>query len=429
MYVYYHTFGCKVNQYETENVLQAMEQRGFETTKDYKKADIFIINSCSVTSQADLKLRQAVHKYRKARPGSVIVVCGCHSQMITDFENRLPEADILLGTQNKSQIPDLINTFLISRMRIIAVSEHYKGERFEEMKNHSISSKTRAIIKIQDGCDMFCSYCIIPYARGRIRSKTLENLFEEANELSLYHDEIVLVGINLSCYGKDLGNLNLADAVECVQKTGVKRIRLGSLEPELLDDKTIERLSKCESLCPHFHLSLQSGCDKTLKEMRRRYLSKDYLSIVNKLRSCFKDCAITTDIMVGFPGETEEDFEKSCEFVRSVGFTDAHIFPYSKREGTLAAKRGDQISEREKSRRAKIMSEITKESANSYLSDTLGKEYEVLFEKEKNDGYHIGYTRNYLAVKVPTFTDTLWRKTRNIKVKYIKDGYLYGEII
>lgn len=430
MFVYYHTFGCKVNQYETDNIRFAMELKGHETVKDISKADVYIINSCTVTSQADLKLRQLVHKLRRINESGIIVVCGCYSQVLKDHKSTLPEVDVFVGTSDKTKVPILIEEFAMNRQAIVSVKEHFKGEKIEPMMNVGNKNKTRAIIKIQDGCDRFCSYCIIPFARGRIRSKPLEEIEFEAKELAKTHDELVLVGINLSCYGQDLGDVNLADAVETVCLTsGAKRVRLGSLEPELLTEEIIERLAECKTLCPHFHLSLQSGCDKTLKEMRRKYDKEEYFTLVSSLREHFEGCAITTDIMVGFPGESDEDFAESLEFVEKIGFAQAHVFPYSRRNGTVAAKRSDQIPSNIKEKRAKAMIEATKASENAFLKGMVGTVCEVLFERERNDEYHQGHTKNYVLVKVKHFTDSMRQKTAFVKITDVKDGYVLGEIV
>lgn len=429
MFVYYHTFGCKVNQYETENIRSAMESLGYVTVKAINDADIYIINSCTVTAQADLKLRQLVHKIRRTKESAVIAVCGCYSQVLKDAESALPEADIFVGTSNKTEIPKLIGKYFETKTKIAAVNEHFRGEQIEPMMNTGTKDKTRAIIKIQDGCDRFCSYCIIPYARGRIRSKSLSDIEKEAKALASVHDELVLVGINLSCYGQDLGNINLADAVETVCRTsGAKRVRLGSLEPELLTEEIIARLAECDTLCPHFHLSLQSGCNKTLSEMKRKYDKAEYFTLVSSLRKHFPSCAITTDIMVGFPGETDEDFLESLEFVKSIGFAQAHVFPYSKRNGTLAAKRSDQIPSKIKEARAKLMTVATKISEQEFLKSLIGTTQEVLFERERNNDYHQGHTKNYVLVKVKHFTDSMWRKTANVKIISAENGYVLGEI-
>lgn len=425
MHVYYHTFGCKVNQYETENIRQTMELSGHASVNRPEQADVCIINTCTVTQEADRKLTQLVNKIRRVNLEGIIVLCGCYSQV---NENANLLADIVVGTSNKSKIPQLIAEFKSQKMT--EVLPHFKGEVFETMANVGSARKTRAVIKIQDGCDRFCTYCIIPYARGRARSKPLDEIEAEAKALvKAGHKELDLVGINLSCYGQDLG-LNLADAVERVCKTsGADRVRLGSLEAELLGEEIIERLAKLVNFCPHFHLSLQSGCDKTLREMGRKYDKAEYFTIVSNIRKHFPDCAITTDIMVGFPGETDDDFNESLEFVKSVGFADGHIFPYSPREGTVASKRSDQIEQSVKNRRAKILSDAICESRKAFLNSMVGKRVKVLFEKEKDTLWHIGHTENYVVVKVKRFTDTLRYEIKNLTITETDGTVCYGEIV
>lgn len=424
MHIHYHTFGCKVNQYETENIRQAMELLGHTSVNKPEEADVCIINTCTVTHEADRKLIQHINKIKRVNPEAIIVMCGCYSQV---NENAKALADIIVGTSNKSRIPQLVSEYKSQKMT--EVLPHYKGEAFESMANFGSIRKTRAVIKIQDGCDRFCTYCIIPYARGRARSKPIDEIEAEARALvGAGHKELDLVGINLSCYGHDLG-LNLADAVERVCKTsGAERVRLGSLEAELLDDKIIERLAKLDNFCPHFHLSLQSGCDKTLREMGRKYDKAEYFTIVSSIRKHFPNCAITTDIMVGFPGETEDDFNESLEFVKSVGFADGHIFPYSPREGTLAAKRSDQVAQSVKNQRAEIMSDAICKSRSAFLDSMVGKRVKVLFEKEKDTQWHIGHTENYVVVKVERFADTLRYEIKNVTITKTDGSVCYGKI-
>ncbi len=424
MHVYYHTFGCKVNQYETENIRQTMELSGHASVNRPEQADVCIINTCTVTQEADRKLTQLVNKIRRVNPEGIIVMCGCYSQV---NENASLLADIVVGASNKSSIPQLIAEFKSQKMT--EVLPHFKGEVFETMAIVGSVRKTRAVIKIQDGCDRFCTYCIIPYARGRARSKPLDEIEAEARALvEAGHKELDLVGINLSCYGQDLG-LNIADAVERVCKTsGADRVRLGSLEAELLGEEIIERLAKLVNFCPHFHLSFQSGCDKTLREMGRKYDKAEYFTIVSNIRKHFPECAITTDIMVGFPGETDDDFNESLEFVKSVGFADGHIFPYSPREGTVASKRSDQIEQSVKNHRAKILSDAICESRKAFLNSMVGKRAKVLFEKEKDALWHIGHTENYVVVKVKRFTDTLRYEIKDVTITETDGTVCYGEI-
>ncbi len=430
MTVYYYTFGCKVNQYETDCLTELMSARGHISVPVPGLADIIIINTCTVTGSADIKLKQLLNRTRRENPESVIAVCGCFPQIYGDSP-LLSMADVIAGENNKSELPVLIDDFLRNGKRKKSIVPHVKGEIIEHLALECGSGKTRAIIKIQDGCDRFCSYCAIPYARGRSRSKPIREISDEAKRLAdSGHKELVIVGINLSCYGLDLPDKpDLADAVSTVcRESGAQRVRLGSIEPEMLTADIIERLSREDKLCPQFHLSLQSGCDKTLHEMRRKYDRAEYLTLVTELRKRFTDCAITTDIMTGFAGETEEDFLESLEFVKSVGFSKVHVFPYSEREGTVAAIRNDQVPINVRFERAKIMAEAAKTSEKEYLESLVGKSYEVLFERERKDGWHQGHTRSYVLVKVRRFTNSLWREMRNVKIISAEDGYCIGKI-
>ncbi len=404
MKIYYYTFGCKVNQYETENLKQAFEKRGFETVKKIDEAEVCLINTCTVTSTADSKCRQLLHKIKKQNPYSIIILTGCFPQTFEDEARELSECDIITGASDKTAIPDLLDEYLSRRERIVKITPHKKGESFEKMANGEVSSKTRAYIKIQDGCDQYCTYCIIPYARGHIRSKPLGELKKEVCQLAKSdHKEIVLVGINLCCYGKDLdGDIRLVDAVETACSVdGVERVRLGSLEPEMISDEDIKRMANQPKLCPQFHLSLQSGCNKTLKAMNRKYTAEEYEKLCKKLRENFQNCAITTDIMVGFAGETEEDFQQSLDFVKKMEFAQSHIFPYSVRKGTVAEKRPDQVSQAEKERRAFLMEQVCRQSEEKFLQNMVGKTVKVLFEREKCTDFHQGYCENYTQIKIP----------------------------
>lgn len=431
MKVFYYTFGCKVNQYETENIKQNFLNMGFETAKNISEADIYVINTCTVTSVSDKKNRQLIHRIKKENPSSIIVLTGCFPQAFEDKAGKMTEIDIITGSSNKNEIPGFVEEFLLHNKRIVSVKSHTKNEKIESMKNEKYSDKTRAYIKIQDGCDQYCTYCIIPYARGHIRSKPLKDLKDELIGLaSSGHKEIVLVGINLSCYGKDIG-YKLIDAIEIACSVDeIERVRLGSLEPELLSDDDIKRMSAQPKLCPQFHLSLQSGCDKTLKNMNRKYNTKEYFEIVQKLRNAFSDCAITTDIMVGFPEETEEDFQESLAFAKKINFAKSHIFPYSKREGTIAGKRSGQILKSEKERRAKLMTEATEISHKMFLENQIGKTVPVLVETKDSDGFYKGHTPNYVSVKIMSENVQKSLKSSIIYVKIIRleDNYCIGEV-
>ncbi len=429
MTVSYFTFGCKVNQYETDCIAELMGRNGFVTVDEPMAADVVVINSCTVTQAADVKLGQLLRRVRRQNPEAIIVVTGCYPQAHGATE-LISDADIIVGEANKTAIPELVSEFLENRESIRDILPHKKGEAFERMSLTKRADKTRAIIKIQDGCDRFCTYCIIPYARGRSRSKPIEEIQAEASELTLQgHRELILVGINLSCYGEDLGGADLADAVHAACFSTADRVRLGSIEPEMLTEDIIRRLSQEEKLCPHFHLSLQSGCDKTLERMRRRYNPDDYRELIRLLREYFPDCAVTTDVMVGFPGETEEDFNESVEFVKEISFAGVHVFPYSEREGTVAANMPGSIPKAERYHRAEIMSEAAKIGEEAFKKAHIGKVVSVLFEHEKCEDFHQGHTKDYLMVRVPKIQDSLWKEIRDVKIIECKDNCLYGELI
>lgn len=431
MTAYYYTFGCKVNQYETDVICELMEKSGFSTVSEIKLAEVIIINSCTVTGWADNKLRQLIRRIRRENPEAMIALCGCFPQTYPE-SSVLLEADVVLGENNKTSVPDIIKEYLEDRIRKCCILPHSKNEKIEPMSLAKGSGKTRAAIRIQDGCDRFCSYCIIPYARGRSRSKPLDEIAKEAARLAESgHKEIIIVGINLSCYGLDFNDgTNIADAVHAVcSRDGVLRVRLGSIEPEMLTDSIITRLSKEAKLCPQFHLSLQSGCDKTLKEMRRKYDTREYLALVESLRRHFPGCAITTDVMTGFAGETEEDFKQSVEFVKKVGFSKVHVFPYSEREGTVAAKRSDHLPLEIRYKRAEIMAEAASVSERLFLESLIGRMETVLFEREHDNEWHQGHTGSYVLVKVRHFTDTLWKEIKKVRIISVEDGFCIGEIL
>lgn len=428
MFIWYYTFGCKVNQYETELLRQSFERRGGIAVKSMTDADVCVINSCTVTAQSDLKLRQLIHKIDRENPRAIIALCGCYPQAFGNSAETLPEVDVIVGSSNKVRLPELVEKYVETRVRIVEIGvETSEYPTLEALT--AGSKKTRGIIKIQDGCDRFCSYCIIPYARGRSRSKSISDIVTESIALvAAGHKELVVVGINLSDYGKGT-EYDLADAIEAVCKSGAERVRIGSLEPEELTESIIDRLAILPTLCPHFHIALQSGCNKTQKEMRRKYDKSEYFTLVNRMRERFPNCAITTDIMVGFPGERDEDFEESLEFVKLISFADAHIFPYSPREGTLAAKRTDQVPSNIKEQRAHIMAQAVAESKKAYQQSLVGSIQQVLFEREKSPDFHQGHSGNYQIVKVKRFTGSLFRQIHNVKITDISDDCLIGEII
>ncbi|WP_035316494.1 tRNA (N(6)-L-threonylcarbamoyladenosine(37)-C(2))-methylthiotransferase MtaB [Clostridium sp. MSTE9] len=400
MKVHVITLGCKVNQYESQAMLQQLLHAGFSPSMG-ESADVVLINSCTVTATSDHKVRQTLHRARRQNPGAVIVLTGCMPQAFPEEAEALTDADVILGNSNRSALlPDIL-TYLSTHQRIIDIVPHERKGSFEPMQIEDFQERTRAFIKIQDGCNRFCSYCIIPYARGRVRSKPLEDLEQELRLLGERgFREIVLTGINLSAYGQEL-DLHLCDAVEAACRTpGIERVRLGSLEPEQLSLPVIQRLAAQKKLCPQFHLSLQSGCDATLRRMNRHYDTAEYREIVQNLRAAFPNAAITTDIMVGFAGETEQEFAESLAFAEEIGFAKVHVFAYSRRPGTVAYSAPDQLTKEVKDRRSKAMIEVTLGTMREFFQRQVGQTAGVLFERECAPGVYEGYTENYTPVTV-----------------------------
>ena len=392
-----HTLGCKVNSCESAAVTEAMLAQGFEKAPEGELPDVAIINSCAVTSMSVKKARQIVSRCKKDKPDGIVVLCGCFPQAYPD-EAADTSADIIIGNSAKADIPVLIEKYLASPERRLIVGE--LSREFDLRCAGTDLDRTRAFIKIEDGCDRFCSYCIIPTARGRVRSMPINEITRQA-ELAAEsgNKEIVLTGINLSCYGQELG-LTLGDAVRAADVEGVERIRLGSLEPDMMTDAEIEKLRSVKKLCPHFHLSLQSGSDEVLKRMRRRYDTTQYAEVCEKLRVAFPDCSITTDIMVGFTGETDEEFAESMAFAKKIGFAKIHVFPYSIRKGTLAAMRPEQVFPQIKSDRTKRMNALASELEERYLKSCIGRECTVLIEKPQSSEYSNGFTESYIPVRI-----------------------------
>ena len=402
MNVAFYTLGCKVNQYESQTIGEMLAKSGHTLVADPSVADCVVINSCTVTAESDRKTRQAVRRFRRKLPNGVIILAGCMPQAFPESADELPEADIITGNTSPERIPLLLESFIKNGERIVEIAPHGKKEKYTTPAVSSFSERTRAFMKIEDGCDRYCTYCIIPKARGEIRSRPLEEITAEANSLAEKgFSEIVLVGINLTSYGKDTG-LTICDAVSAVAKAeGIKRIRLGSLEPDHISDETLEALAAEPKFCPQFHLALQSGCDRTLKRMNRHYDTAFYRDLVERIRKRFENASITTDIMVGFAGETEEEFAENVAFLREIGFARAHVFAYSRRQGTVAAALPTQVTAAEKERRAAIMGDAAKECEAAFVKTQVGKRAEVLFETAK-DGFAEGYTENYTRVRLKT---------------------------
>jgi len=424
-----YTLGCKVNQYESEVMVSLLEKEGVTKASKEEVADIVIVNSCTVTAQSDQKVRQTLRRTKKNNPGAVTVLTGCMVQAFPEESAKLPEADIILGTAGRDRLWGHIKSFMETGTRVIDVEEHKTGEKFESMSVESFSERTRAYIKIEDGCNRFCSYCIIPYSRGRVRSKDINELKAEVETLAKNgYKEIVLTGINLSCFGQDTG-LHLCDAIEtaCAVE-GVERVRLGSLEPEQLSEEVIARMAKQKKLCPQFHLSLQSGCDNTLKAMNRHYTADEYRSIVRNIRNSFENPAITTDIMVGFAGETEEDFLDSLAFAQEIAFAKVHVFAYSRRPGTRAYDMPGQVHNRTKEDRSRRMIAATLKTQQEFYESQVGLTETVLFEREVEKNLWEGYTMNYTPV-LAVCSENISGEILPVKLTAVSGEHCVGTII
>lgn len=401
-----HNLGCKVNGYEMDVMQQMLQERGYKIVPFDELADIYIINTCTVTNIADRKSRQMLHRAKKRNPEAVVVAVGCYVQ--TGEENiRKDEAiDLAIGNNRKKDLLPILEEYLAKRKqtaREYDVIDINHTDEYEEMQLTRTAEHTRAYIKIQDGCNQFCSYCIIPYARGRVRSRDAEDILKEVRGLvAAGYQEIVITGIHISSYGVDRGEPELLQLLQKLQEVeGLSRIRIGSLEPRIITEEFAGKIASFSKICPHFHLSMQSGCDSVLKRMNRHYDSREYFEKTQLLRKYYDNPAITTDVIVGFPGETEEEFRITEAFVRKVNFFEMHIFKYSKRQGTVAARMEGQITEAEKGRRSTILMEAEKEMSHAYRAGYIGYETEVLFEEKKEaegETYWVGHTPQYIKV-------------------------------
>ena len=400
-----HNLGCKVNAYETEAMQELLEDSGYEIVPFHEKADIYIINTCTVTNMADRKSRQMLHRARKMNPDAIVAACGCYVQ--EKPEEVADCVDIVIGNNRKKEIVHILEEYEKGRegIRKDLVDIGHTRE-YEDLHLSRTAEHTRAYIKVQDGCNQFCSYCIIPYARGRVRSRSMESVRGEVETLARNgYQEVVLTGIHLSSYGIDTGT-DLLSLIRTVHEVaGIKRIRLGSLEPRIITEEFAEAIAGLPKMCPHFHLSLQSGCTETLKRMNRRYTTEEYYEKCELLRKYFRNPALTTDVIVGFPGETEEEFKASRDFIDKVDFYETHVFKYSRREGTKAAAMPDQVPEEEKTRRSNILLDLSRKKQAAYEQRLLGTTQEVLIEEEiRRNGeiYQVGHTREYVKIGIRT---------------------------
>ena len=420
------SLGCKVNQYETNAMAQEFIKCGYEVVSHEEKADVYVVNTCTVTNIADRKSRQMLRRVKEINPEAILVACGCYVQVGRDELNKMEEIDLIVGNNEKRDIVKIIENY-IKNSENEFISDVMHQKEFVEFGPTTYTEKTRAVIKVQDGCDRFCSYCIIPYARGRVRSRKIENVITEVKQIVENGiQEVVITGIHIASYGKDFKeDIGLIDLLEELNEIeGLKRIRLGSIEPKIITEEFVNRLSKLEKICDHFHLSLQSGCDETLKRMNRRYTTAEFEEGTKLLRAKYPNAALTTDVIVGFPGETDEEFNKTYEFLKKIKFYKMHIFKYSQRKGTKAAVMPNQIDGNIKEQRSKKLIELSNENEEWYNKQYIGKTVEVLFE-EKDGKYFKGHTTNYIEVWVEA--DNLENTIKNVEIISSESNRLIGK--
>ena len=423
------TLGCKVNQYETNGMLQKFKTAGYEIVDFNEYSDIYIINTCTVTNMADKKSRQMLRRVKEINKNSLLIAVGCYAQVAKDVLEKIDEIDLILGNNEKADIVNFVEDYFKTNQKKYETSSVMEQKEYVDFGSITYTEKTRAVIKVQDGCDRFCSYCIIPYARGRVRSRNPESVLEEIKEIACNGiKEVVITGIHVASYGKDLKNgYKLIDLLEDINKIeGIKRIRLGSLEPTIITEEFVDRLKKLEKICDHFHLSLQSGCNETLSRMNRKYTTEEFKNVCKILRKAYPNVSLTTDIIVGFPGETEEEFNKTYEFLKKINFYKMHIFKYSPRKGTKAADMKGQIDGNVKEQRSEKLINLSNENEKKYNESYIGKELEVLFEEEDGDFYK-GHTTNYIMVKVKKNNENLENTIKKVTVKSCKELDLIAE--
>ena len=435
--VAFYTLGCKVNQYETNAMEQQFIKNNYEIVENTQKADIYVINTCTVTNMAERKSRQMLRRVKEINPIAVLVVCGCYAQVAKNELEQIPEIDIILGINEKNEIVQIVEKYIKEmaeqekRNQEAEIDDVSKQKEFLDFGDVTYTEKNRAVVKVQDGCNMFCSYCIIPYARGRIRSRKIESVVSEIEKIVKENiKEVVITGIHVASYGKDFDSENtskkirLIDLLEAINKIdGIDRIRLSSLEPTIVDEEFATRISKLDKICDHFHLSLQSGCDETLKRMNRKYTTQIYRDAVAILRKYYPEASFTTDVIVGFPGETDEEFAKTYEFLKEIDFYRLHVFKYSPRRGTVAEKMPNQIDGNKKEERSNKLIELSNNTENRHNQNYIGKTVKVLFE-EFECGFFKGHTTNYMMVKVAGSeeqSDKFVNKILDVKIKENND--------
>ena len=429
--VAFYTLGCKVNQYETDAMMDMFEKDGYEHVESEDYADVYVINTCTVTHMSDRKSRQYIRRMKKKNPEAIIAVVGCYSQVSPEEILEIEEVNLVMGTNERRQIVEEIKK-LDATQKASTVDDIMKVREFEEIEINQTNGRTRAFMKIQDGCDRFCSYCIIPYARGgKIRSRELESIVSEANKLAdKGYKEIVLTGIHVASYGKDVNDaqINLLSVIKAINEIDkIERIRLSSVEPILFTEEFINEVKKMDKVCPHYHLSLQSGCDETLKRMNRRYTTVEYKEIVDRLRENIPNVSITTDVIVGHPGETNDEFNQTYEFLKDIELLHMHIFKYSPRKGTPAATMENQIDAQMKQIRSDKLLTLNKQNFRNITEKLIGQNVDVLFESVSNNRYE-GLTTNYIRVAVESEKD-IQGKILSVKITDIKDEYVEGILI
>lgn len=434
MKVAFSTLGCRVNHYESEAMAEKFIREGYEVTEFTEVADVYVINTCTVTNMGDKKSRQIISRARRLNPDAIIAVVGCYSQIAPKEVSAIDGVDVVLGTRNKGDVVYYVNKSRDEQAAQIYVESVLRNKKFEALNIEEYQDKTRAFLKIQDGCNRFCAYCIIPYSRGSVCSKEPRQVLDEINKLSEHgFKEIILSGIHTASYGLDLdGEITLVDLLEEIEKLdGIERVRIGSIEPAFFTPEVVEKIKNMKKLCPQFHLSLQSGCNATLKRMNRRYTAEEYERIVNILRENIKDVSITTDVIVGFPGETEEEFNETYEFLKRIKLTKTHVFKYSPREGTKAATMPNQLDGTVKDKRSKALIELNNKNEGDFTKSIVGRVMDVLIEqpvKGKDDVYE-GYTRNYVKVEVKGIEENLKGEIVNCKIEEVLGDYAVATLV
>lgn len=434
MKVAFFTLGCRVNQYESEAMTEKFLREGYTIVDSLEVADVYVINTCTVTNMGDKKSRQIINKAKRLNNDAIIAVVGCYSQMSPEEVSAIEGVDVVLGTRNKGDVVYYVNKAREEGKIQMQVGEVLKNNKFEDLNVEDYQDKTRAFLKIQDGCNRFCAYCLIPYARGTVCSKDFKKVIEEIKKLAIHgFKEVILSGIHTASYGVDLeGNVTLVDLLEEIEELeGIERVRIGSIEPAFFTPEVIEKIKTMKKLCPQFHLSLQSGCNSTLKRMNRRYTANEYEYIVNTLRSNIPDVSITTDVIVGFPGETEEEFRETYEFLSRLKLTKTHVFKYSIREGTKAATMPNQIDGNIKEERSKVLIELNAINEKEFISNYLNKEMDVLIEQKVkgHEGKYEGYSKNYIKVEVNNCPQDLKGEIVRCRIDQVKGDCALGEFI